>query len=1609
MVKQRKERIGGEFIGFSAFAAPAEAPPQQQSWSPVYTGQHDGFRSLFSRLSQKSDCRTLCTALQDLSTLFEEKDLHRRVQIDALFHWAWLYHTKLGPVDANSTVRAGAFSVWVIANGRIPKAVASICQRYPELLGMLYSAKADPSSEVRNAAAGTSLLEDNDWPWWEGITAYTTRILSYGRPSGMDSALFPKRTGDPDRDQMEERFDRLVGNCLDVLIIWMRDHPCLEANDVWWKTFGSSKATLRRKTYQLAASIAAASPTLANGLREHFPPAFSSEKEANNMPALLEALLTVLVKGDTPVDAPLIKSLVKVFRKACYQASVDQWGPMLLPIVAKLDNLDQQRQILKANQDGVEATVNDADKWRLWTAICESAHVCGRADVSFNEIWLGGLHFALTNESFHRTARGPRNKFLEALAGQLVQKSLDESCLDVMSSCPISMLTDFVSVLLKTKPFLKIPKLKQRFHFVIGEFQNNSGASPSRDAYLFISTTLKYLGPDEIFDPAAIRSFVMNDLLRWAVLHTSSLSEHRAEDPEAVIFDFEVLAQCLGHVSQSNLWGPFLREVLAAKADLLQLTKGLESLVASTGNEILLVQSELLDSFTLELASNSATQCDDEASKSLQERSEVAFFRCCLSERKGKSIASAELIDNLVGTITIGGIENCSSSILDAFSEEIAIDRTNRFSESLVLKVAIAAWFATRNSCILSRLDVTFEKSEKLRTSFTKACASRLRNDLSTAKFGNELSNWSIRCVSLWNCCTKWGETLPPIGLECLSSWESNTETLYQALLCILKDVEESSNQIDVIRRIAVNADTHPFVFLSKILPLLSDAGPNILGSAKARLRMDRAACLLNELFGSDQLRENGLAIAKELILGLSEVLTFKRVAVLSQLFTMLLPRASDPDPDEISCEKVAENTQLWYLPDEDNPNIRMPATVKKVHHDVISGFYFTIIVESREKQTLANRLRTSESYSDSVKVTHKARKELRPLMITVISRHATTTEQSFGDFVSVLIQQIGLGPEKGIGSARFEVLKIISSFLDRCLAEISSTTLLRCTELLFQSALLLGFGFSVPQHLESPDYQSLSVTPLANTLLTKISDTKYPELHVKLLPFLVAILPLTKQADTNSNTFTKCLHILFSEVTALFSSNQSPEAFLLGCKVILSGVSQINEVTDASVLPETCFSEAFNALLDVYFTPENTIRESIKQKRDLIPEFDDMLNSLPRSKLLRSLWSKVVREKSSIICQCLLHTDEYYSMYLLLKACTIEGVPLRDDENTALTKAAEEMLSLWIDGMSEEEAAEVEVDMDICLKWIPEELLLRLEHWDDEEDFNQISRNLIIEGSFLWLSFLNFAQTAIPTEYRVRPAFASFLDRSGALNHALNLIVLYDGWVENVDENTIVDLFDIERKTLNPSELVSSVIFRTMTVFPSLTKRWWEENCPKVYIRPIQRFVENVVSPEMLRQELKQIRSDSAFGEMVVSASLVSRQVIATYVQDEFKLKVIITVPKSFPLRSAEVDCSQTLGVPESRWKRWSLQIRQMLNNQGGTLRDALTMWKDNVDKEFEGVEPCPVCYSVLHVKTHKLPSLECSTCHNRFHFDCLTQWFRSSGKNQCVLCQQQWRGTRV
>lgn len=57
----------------------------------------------------------------------------------------------------------------------------------------------------------------------------------------------------------------------------------------------------------------------------------------------------------------------------------------------------------------------------------------------------------------------------------------------------------------------------------------------------------------------------------------------------------------------------------------------------------------------------------------------------------------------------------------------------------------------------------------------------------------------------------------------------------------------------------------------------------------------------------------------------------------------------------------------------------------------------------------------------------------------------------------------------------------------------------------------------------------------------------------------------------------------------------------------------------------------------------------------------------------------------------------------------------------------------------------------------------------------------------------------------------------------------------------------------------------------------------------------------------------------------------------------------------------------------------------QNGRIWDGLSLWNNNLDKKFDGVEECYICFAVLHQGTYQLPKLTCQTCKKKFHSACL------------------------
>lgn len=244
--EKRKSRLDkgsaprGDFVGFSQFAAPTTTLRA----SPVCTASDTQLGLVFKRITQKRDSVTKTKSLQELQAYFENEGVIRKNQVEALAHLVFVYHSKLAYDDAAS-VRAAAILCVKAASHRVPKAWNTLVEDLPEVNGMLWCAQADPTQEVRSAATPSFVSTS------EGVILYVKRILGYDRPRIMHDALFARKQMDSDaeQDELDERYERIVGTALSGIELWIQRHPETDQDlyegriddAILWKAFNSSK------------------------------------------------------------------------------------------------------------------------------------------------------------------------------------------------------------------------------------------------------------------------------------------------------------------------------------------------------------------------------------------------------------------------------------------------------------------------------------------------------------------------------------------------------------------------------------------------------------------------------------------------------------------------------------------------------------------------------------------------------------------------------------------------------------------------------------------------------------------------------------------------------------------------------------------------------------------------------------------------------------------------------------------------------------------------------------------------------------------------------------------------------------------------------------------------------------------------------------------------------------------------------------------------------------------------------------------------------------------------------------------------------------------------
>lgn len=242
----------------------------------------------------------------------------------------------------------------------------------------------------------------------------------------------------------------------------------------------------------------------------------------------------------------------------------------------------------------------------------------------------------------------------------------------------------------------------------------------------------------------------------------------------------------------------------------------------------------------------------------------------------------------------------------------------------------------------------------------------------------------------------------------------------------------------------------------------------------------------------------------------------------------------------------------------------------------------------------------------------------------------------------------------------------------------------------------------------------------------------------------------------------------------------------------------------------------------------------------------------------------------------------------------------------------------------------------------------------------------------------------ALPEEQRAE--VADRIQRSGALTRLLNLV--FDAHLADqrrLPEDLATQLRQSEAavaggqpETSTGLQRLAGCVFAGLVQrLPAVVRYYWQYDCPRRLTQTVGEFTSTFVSPVLVERELARANGavlESDTSVMSVTARFASRELMAEYTIDERKMELLIVPAPNHPLCNVKVQTGRNrVGVPAATWRTWTLQMVTFIANENGSLLDALRMWKRNVDKRFEGVEECAVCYAVVHGTNYSVPSAVC------------------------------------
>eukprot|EP00794_Sanderia_malayensis_P000162 gene162-774_t len=293
-----------------------------------------------------------------------------------------------------------------------------------------------------------------------------------------------------------------------------------------------------------------------------------------------------------------------------------------------------------------------------------------------------------------------------------------------------------------------------------------------------------------------------------------------------------------------------------------------------------------------------------------------------------------------------------------------------------------------------------------------------------------------------------------------------------------------------------------------------------------------------------------------------------------------------------------------------------------------------------------------------------------------------------------------------------------------------------------------------------------------------------------------------------------------------------------------------------------------------------------------------------------------------------------------------------------------------------------LETSQEVLINHLDDELI-KLGSYLQEAHAERFAKHLL-SYMFSWLCVLRMFRGA---EADQRAAHANFFRKRGLVGPLLR--ILFSLLPYEIGSQLGRDEFQVKGGNLSFHTLrqcAFRVYLSALECIPAVIRSWCNNNMDRKSSSIIERFTCSYVSPILCSREIEQVSNTSkTFTNMAIKTRPAAREVVALYTVEEISMELVVKMSHSHPLGHVVVECGKRVGVSNAQWRQWMLQLTMYLTQQNGTIVDGLSLWKRNVDKKFEGVEECMICFSVVHGTNYQLPTITCRVCKKKFHSACL------------------------